>query len=68
MVVRDAAGREVKRFTSEQDGTFKVDLSPGTYTLEGQSEGMFPRGSQQTVTVMGGAYTQADVRFDSGIR
>ncbi len=68
--VRNPAGQEVTRFRSAADGTFKVDLAPGTYTLVGISTGPagLPRPIPVTVTVVDGQYAQVNLTFDSGIR
>src|SRR5207237_5027505 len=42
VVVRDAAGAELARFTSGADGRFKVNLRPGTYGLTGLTIGSSP--------------------------
>jgi hypothetical protein len=68
--VRNASGQEITRFRSGADGTFKVDLAAGTYTLVGISSGPagLPRPIPVTVTVLDGQYSQVNVTFDSGIR
>ena len=68
--VRNASDQEVTRFRSASDGTFKVDLAAGTYTLIGISSGPggLPRPIPVTVTVIDGQYAQVNVTFDSGIR
>ena len=68
--VRNTTGQELTRFRSGSDGTFKMDLAPGTYTLVGISSGPagLPRPIPVTVTVVDGQYSQVNVTFDSGIR
>jgi hypothetical protein len=70
VVVRDGHGAEVTRFRSGADGRFKVDLTPGSYTLLGLTIGssFLPRPIPTSVTVMQGAYTSVNVEYDSGIR
>jgi hypothetical protein len=70
VVVSDSRGAEVTRFHSGPDGRFKVDLSPGNYTLVGQPIGasMLPRPIPTTVTVVLGSYATVNVEYDSGIR
>ena len=70
VLVQDASGHEVMRFTSGSDGRFKVDLPAGTYTLlglppAGQS---LPRPIPSAVSVRQGVYTTVVVQYDSGIR
>ena len=70
IVVRDATGAEVTRFTSGADGRFTVDLRPATYSLVGLPIGSspMPRPIPTSVTVSQGAYTSVNVEYDSGIR
>ncbi|HET9848800.1 MAG TPA: hypothetical protein VFR68_09635 [Candidatus Dormibacteraeota bacterium] len=70
VVVRNSQGNEVKRFHSAGDGSFKVDLAPGSYTLVGLPIGasFLPRPIPTTATVAGGTYTTVNVEYDSGIR
>ncbi len=70
IVVKTAAGVEVTRFRSAADGTFRVDLAPGTYTLVGISPNPsgLPRPIPVTATVISGQYVQVNVTFDTGIR
>jgi len=53
---------------SSADGTFKVALAPGTYTIDGPSSQIPPTLKPQTVVVAAHAYTTITVSFDSGIR
>lgn len=71
LTVEDAAGRVVLPVTSGPDGHFRADLPPGTYTLMPsplQSGALYPRAVPVTVDVSPGAYTHADVMYDTGIR
>jgi hypothetical protein len=65
-----ASGEEVARVRSGEDGRFRVDLRPGTYTLvpEGSSAKGPPHAEPETVTVSQGRYTQVSIAYDSGIR
>jgi hypothetical protein len=69
VVVQDGMGREVARFTSETDGSFRVPLAPGTYRL-GQPAGTqrLPALKPVPVTVVVGQYALVDLTFDTGIR
>ena len=58
---------------SGQDGRFRQQLPPGTYTLRGPCGGTmacspYPRIIEQTVTVDGGAFTPVTLHADTGIR
>ncbi len=70
IVVLNADGDEVARTQSGEDGRFRVDVAPGTYTLAPQSPngGGLPHAPEQTVEVRDRDYTHVDVQFDSGIR
>ncbi|HYV33359.1 MAG TPA: hypothetical protein VE973_00725 [Candidatus Limnocylindria bacterium] len=69
VIVKTPDGKkEIKRFTSGSDGSFKVSLAPGTYLLSPINSGVYPRGADQTVVVEKNKYTQVTIEFDSGIR
>ena len=71
IIVRSAAtGREVTRFTSDIDGSFRVPLYPGTYELDPQpgSASGLPYASPQTVKVQADAFTDVTILYDTGIR
>lgn len=66
--VLDSSGELVTRFQTQTDGIFKVVLPPGSYVLQGISEGPLPRAPRLDVTVQPGRFTQVTLSFDSGIR
>jgi hypothetical protein len=68
MTVRSSDGSLVTRFTSAADGTFRVSLPPGSYLLEGESSGTYPRPPKLEVAVEAGQYTSVDLMYDTGIR
>jgi hypothetical protein len=70
MAVRDGTGHEVTRFTSAADGSFRVALPPGAYTLaRPPTPARVPPTLQPVaVTVRAGRYTHVVLDFDSGIR
>lgn len=71
LAITDVAGRAIVPVTSGTDGRFRVDLPPGTYTLTPlpmQAGALYPRAMPVTVAVTAGAYVQADVRYDTGLR
>jgi hypothetical protein len=70
LVVETLDGKEVARTQSGEDGAFRVDVSPGTYTLVPHSPnaGGPASASEQRVDVLDGEYTRVDVSYDSGIR
>ena len=71
LVVRDAAGGEVARTTSSQDGSYRIDLPPGTYTLQPQPvAGLLGRPASIPFAVPAGGSeaVRLDVTYDTGIR
>jgi hypothetical protein len=70
IVVLDANAHNVKSFESAADGSFRVALAPGHYTLDPQpaNGSPLPAAAPQDVDVRSGAYTHVDVQYDSGIR
>ena len=59
------------RIRSGKDGRFRIDLTPGKYTLTpiSPNPGAPPRApGPQSVTVESGKYTQVTIKYDSGIR
>lgn len=69
IAIEDAGGDEVARVESGEDGRFRFNLSPGSYTLVPQSpESRLPYAGEQPVEVTAGRYTQVTIEYDSGIR
>lgn len=70
IIVKDKNGsHEVKRFSSGENGEFKVYLTPGTYLLDPLSKNsMPPTGKPETVTVKLNEFTEVNITYDSGIR
>jgi hypothetical protein len=60
----------VTTFQADAQGKFKIELEPGTYTLEPQTpmDNILPRANSQDVTVVSGAFTVVNIQYDSGIR
>jgi hypothetical protein len=60
----------VTQFKADAQGKFKVELEPGTYTLDPQTpmDNILPRANSQDVTVVSGAFTIVNIQYDSGIR
>jgi len=59
--------RTVTTFRSAADGTFRVGLAPGAYTIASTGTGL-PIVKPFDVTVQPHAFTTVTVMFDSGIR
>jgi len=68
VVVEDASGREVGRATTGSDGTYRVAVPPGTYTVRPEKTvGIMRAPAPQPVTVTKGL-TVLDLAYDTGIR
>jgi hypothetical protein len=61
---------EVSRFTTNADGTFKFNLSPGNYLLVPQNKpnSISPVGRSQNVIVFAHQFTKVTINYDTGIR
>ncbi len=68
VVVRDRADREVATFQTAADGTFRVALPPGRYTLSTADQPASPFLKPVEVTVIEGTYVQVQLAVDTGIR
>ena len=69
--IRTTAGdQEVTQIMADAQGSFAVDLAPGTYQIVPLSPPghILPRGMPQTVTLDHGMTTIVEVHYDSGIR
>jgi hypothetical protein len=70
VAVQDASGSEVTRFTTARDGSFRVSIAPGQYTLV---EVVTPAGSPPSlkpviVIIPSGQFVHVVLLFDTGIR
>jgi len=70
ITVNNLDGRKVIQFQTDEDGNFKVPLSPGEYILHPETppDTPLPRAAEQQFTVLPGEYTRLVVLYDSGIR
>jgi len=70
IAVLDANGNEVARFTSAHDGSFRIALAPGQYTLAEvvSTPGTPPSLKPVAVTVPPGQFVHVALLFDTGIR
>ena len=70
LAIRSVTGdSEIKRLETGSDGRFRVVLPPGTYRIGPAARaGRFPRGDEQTVTVIQGKFAHVTIEFDSGMR
>jgi hypothetical protein len=60
----------VAETTVAADGSYRVPLDPGTYTIEPipVGGGGSPSAAQRSAVVRAGAFTRVDLTVDSGIR
>ena len=69
LVVKDAGGTEVARFTTDASGFYRIALPPGEYGLDaGPVEGFMSGPKPEAFTVNAGALTVLDLAYDTGIR
>jgi hypothetical protein len=62
-------GRAVVASThSGSDGTYRLEVAAGTYTLVVVPNGVFPRCAPRTVSVAAGGTVRANIICDTGIR
>lgn len=66
--IQNRDGDLVTRVRSAADGTFRVGLRPGVYTLVPLSGNPFPTAQAQDVEVLEGEYAAVTISFDTGIR
>jgi hypothetical protein len=68
--VVDANGDVVATVKTAEDGTFRVAVPPGTYTVDAgpPHSGGFPVAHPVEVTVEAHGFTEVTVQFDTGIR
>ena len=65
---RDSTGKLVGATHSDADGTYRIPLPAGSYTLMVVTTGPFPHCPSPMVTILTGQVTFADVSCDTGIR
>jgi hypothetical protein len=68
IAVLDSSGQQVTQFQSDEEGRFKVNLPPGTYTLKPQADNPLPMAAEQTVEVQEGQFISVTIYYDTGIR
>lgn len=63
-------GAKVATFQTDEQGEFRVDLSPGEYTIipDESAPIIFPTRQTKDVTVNSGSFTKVTLIFDTGIR
>jgi hypothetical protein len=68
IVIENSRGHRVAEVRSSADGSYSMNLAPGTYTLVPQSPGVLPRAGAYTAVVRAHEFTVVDIQYDSGIR
>jgi hypothetical protein len=69
IVVTSLDGKTVATGHSDGDGTYRLSLPPGSYTVTAErSDGQLGAGKPITVDVTAGAYVRLNLLVDSGIR
>jgi hypothetical protein len=69
LVIRDGAGSEVARTTTEADGSFFVEVAAGDYVIEPQPvDGLMGTAAALEVTVVVAIAAQVQLDYDTGIR
>jgi major membrane immunogen (membrane-anchored lipoprotein) len=68
LIIYNSNLEEVTRITTADDGTFEIELDPGTYYLHPQSPGIHPVANDYQITVTAGAMTEVTIVYDSGLR
>ena len=69
LIVRTSAGEVAAEVTTRSDGTFTVNLAPGSYTLAPQPvEGLLGTPGEQRLLVVDAPLAGIDVSYDTGIR
>jgi hypothetical protein len=63
-----AAGQVIASTRSGTDGTYRLELRDGTYTIVAITPDVLPRCADRTVTVADTQTTIADISCDTGIR
>lgn len=69
IIVTNADGKTVATGNSDANGTYRISLPPGTYTVVAKGpNGAFESGKPVTVTVPAGTFVHLNLLVDSGIR
>jgi hypothetical protein len=69
IVVTSPDGKTVATGHSDGDGTYRIPLPPGTYTVTAErTDGQLGAGKPVTVDVTAGTFVRLNLSVDSGIR
>jgi hypothetical protein len=68
LVIYDSNMNKIKSVRSAGDGTFLIELDPGTYFIHPDNTGKFPIAADFKVVVKKGTLTELMIYYDTGIR
>ena len=68
LTVTTPGGKRVEQIQTDENGYFKIPLTPGKYILHPESPNVMPHAAEQQVIVETGKFTELTVNYDSGIR
>ena len=66
--VLNSGEQVVQEIKTAEDGLFRIELPPGTYTLQPQAPNVVTRAADQSVTVEAGQFISVTIVYDSGMR
>jgi hypothetical protein len=68
ITVLTAEGKVIGQFETDADGRFRMEISPGSYTLHPEPSGGHDRVADRRVTVPVGEMVKVGINYDSGMR
>lgn len=70
LAILTSAGRQLKKFSTDANGQFRLPLAPGAYILHPlpPKNSLMPFGRDEPFNVAAGQFTELKVSYDSGIR
>jgi hypothetical protein len=68
-IIIEGATGSTKTITTDDQGRFKIELAPGTYSLRTEKTGMRGRGcGVKDIEVSAGKFKQVELKCDTGMR
>ena len=68
LTITTPSGKRVEQIQTDENGYFKIPLTPGEYILHPESPNVMLHAAEQQVIVETGKFTELTVNYDSGIR
>ncbi len=68
ITVLSADGKVLERIETDGDGKFRIEVSPGDYTLHPEPSGGRDRAADRHVVVGSGETVKVGINYDSGMR